>query len=119
MKQGPPTNLPSYMWAHFGEHMATANLYAVRESISRSTNDTSVRPTWMERTCRVASNLTLMNQREILFPVPEDRADGSDTAELGDVRLSAHERPWNVAPGPITAIAGSTAATAETSAGSG
>ncbi|XP_050447634.1 uncharacterized protein LOC126849645 isoform X2 [Cataglyphis hispanica] len=28
VKQGPPTNLPPYMWAHFGDHMATANLYA-------------------------------------------------------------------------------------------
>ncbi|XP_078032954.1 calcium-binding EGF-like domain-containing protein pawn [Augochlora pura] len=28
VKQGPPANLPPYMWAHFGDHMATANVYA-------------------------------------------------------------------------------------------
>ncbi|XP_046473603.1 uncharacterized protein pwn [Neodiprion pinetum] len=27
-KQGPPTGLPPYMWAHIADHMATANLYA-------------------------------------------------------------------------------------------
>ncbi|XP_066601025.1 uncharacterized protein pwn [Prorops nasuta] len=28
VKQGPPSNMPPYMWAHFGDHIATANLYA-------------------------------------------------------------------------------------------
>ncbi|XP_015609359.1 uncharacterized protein LOC107274607 isoform X2 [Cephus cinctus] len=28
VKQGPPTSLPPYMWAHIADHMATANLYA-------------------------------------------------------------------------------------------
>ncbi|XP_053976479.1 uncharacterized protein LOC128875137 [Hylaeus volcanicus] len=28
VKQGPPANLPPYMWAHFADHMATANVYA-------------------------------------------------------------------------------------------
>ncbi|KAI4479184.1 hypothetical protein M0804_011323 [Polistes exclamans] len=28
VKQGPPPNLPPYMLAHFGDHMATANIYA-------------------------------------------------------------------------------------------
>lgn len=29
VKQGPPPNLPPYMLAHFADHMATANIYAV------------------------------------------------------------------------------------------
>lgn len=29
VKQGPPGNLPPYMWGHIADHMATANLYAV------------------------------------------------------------------------------------------
>lgn len=29
IKQGPPGNLPPYMWGHIADHMATANLYAV------------------------------------------------------------------------------------------
>ncbi|XP_058798321.1 uncharacterized protein LOC131668284 isoform X2 [Phymastichus coffea] len=28
VKQGPPTNLPSYMWAQVADHLATANVYA-------------------------------------------------------------------------------------------
>ncbi|XP_020709953.2 uncharacterized protein LOC105689295 [Athalia rosae] len=28
VKQGPPTGLPPYMWAHIADHMATANVYA-------------------------------------------------------------------------------------------
>ncbi|KAF7992926.1 hypothetical protein HCN44_005707 [Aphidius gifuensis] len=28
IKQGPPGNLPPYMWGHIADHMATANLYA-------------------------------------------------------------------------------------------
>ena len=29
VKQGPPTNLPPYMWAQVADHLATANVYAV------------------------------------------------------------------------------------------
>lgn len=28
VKQGPPSGLPPYMWAHIADHMATANVYA-------------------------------------------------------------------------------------------
>ncbi|XP_063978389.1 uncharacterized protein LOC135163117 [Diachasmimorpha longicaudata] len=28
VKQGPPSNMPPYMWGHLADHMATANLYA-------------------------------------------------------------------------------------------
>uniref|UniRef100_A0A0C9PKG3 SP63_1 protein n=1 Tax=Fopius arisanus TaxID=64838 RepID=A0A0C9PKG3_9HYME len=27
VKQGPPSNMPPYMWGHLADHMATANLY--------------------------------------------------------------------------------------------
>lgn len=34
VKQGPPPNMPSYIWGHLPtmtDHMTTANLYAVRK----------------------------------------------------------------------------------------
>lgn len=90
VKQGPPTNLPPYMWAHFGDHMATANVYAVSNNFF----------TYIFNEIFHEIDVSKSYVRTL------DGAYGSNAAKFRCIRVSTHQYPRNAA---------TTSATAETS----